>query len=274
MTEVAVHEVAPGLFKEGEEFVFDPKKVVVEGTKRGIALIGETAANRNMKFDEALIKKLHAQVLYYMPGVAGKYRLSEKVEVTGDEVVEGKKVPDRMYMFGRWLEEETEELKDRPEDLLGGLRLACEAHYGLVSPQLHPFDDGNGRVARLLANGILMMNTHELMFYGIRILPVPLIRQPAQHDKEDPYIRILKEVNHTRVLNPFEIYIAGLWVKNLSSMITSYITRTGGHTKLTEADHKLINKFKNRARTLNEFIDNPKEDHIVPDYFATHHVII
>ena len=279
MTETLVREIAPGVFREGSEIVFDPLKVVVEGTKRAVHLIGETAQNRNTKFNETLIKHLHSTVMYYMPGIAGQYRGFEVVTIGGHRVANAKHIPDKMYLFGRWLEEETEALKDRQEDLLGGLRISCEAHYGLVSPSLHPFDDGNGRVARLLSNGILMLNAHELVFYGIKLLPIPLVRQQVP-GKEDPYFDILEQINQTKIINPLEVYMAGLWSKYLKTMIGSFCERFRNKGKINPADQRLMEKFQNRTQILDKFIEEQisgagsVEPHIVPDYFALKHVKI
>ncbi|OGE44379.1 hypothetical protein A3B45_03840 [Candidatus Daviesbacteria bacterium RIFCSPLOWO2_01_FULL_39_12] len=272
MSNSEVQVIAPGLIKENGEFIYDPKKVAEEGTKRGITVITETAKDRKNKFNEGLVKEIHRKVAYYLPQIAGVYRGDEDVRLGKHRLVRGQVLKDRMYKFGTWLEEEVEGLKDRPEDLLGALRVACEAHYGLVSPQLHPFYDGNGRVARLLANGILMLNAHEFMFYGIRILPVPLVRQTAKG--KDPYIEILNRANTTGTLNEFEVYIASLWLSNIRTMMSELNNRAKGKNNRTQGDRSLIGKFENRIEMLDSFIkEQTKPDsknsrpYLVPDYF-------
>lgn len=276
MSETRVKEVAPGVYKEGNEFVFDPVKVAVEGTRRGINIINQAVENRNSHFDEALIRKLHGAVLYYLPGVAGNYRLDEDVRLGNRRLIKGSELQVKMHQYGSWLEDKTEILKDQHENLLGALELASEAHYGLVSPELHPFDDGNGRVARLLANGILMMNTHELMFYGFKILPVPLVRHDVEG--EDPYIKILRKINESGELDGLDLYMATLWSQNIQQILEAYKARFrgNGHSK-TAGDAKLVAKFESRAAKLQEFIEGKRhgrvsEPHLVPDYFVTSHV--
>jgi len=269
--------VAPGLYKESSgEFVFDPRKVALEGTKRGIAILKETVKDRKSKFNAGFIKNLNKQVLYYMPEVAGKYRQDEDVRVGNFRLVKGRELTDRMFLFGNWLEDQVEVLKDKPEDLVGALKLACEAHYGLVSPRLlHPFYDGNGRVARLLANAILLVNAHESMFYGRTILPVPLVRQLPANGKDD-YTKVLEEVDDTRILNPLDVYTASLWLKNIRQLVSAF-NESKDRAKMIEADESLIRRFENRARILIEFIEqqrnfNKSNWHVVPDYFESRYL--
>ena len=124
MAETKVREIAPGVFKEGNEFVFNPVKVAVEGTRKGIEIINQTVENRNSHFDEALIKRLHGAILYYLPGVAGNYRLDEDVRLGDRRLIKGVELRDRMHLFSHWLGERTETLKDEHENLIGAVQLA------------------------------------------------------------------------------------------------------------------------------------------------------
>lgn len=79
---------------------------------------------------------------------AGHYR-NVLVRILGSSVVLPNpiKVPDLMDGFCDWLAEENN---------LHPVELAAEAHYRLVT--IHPFVDGNGRIARLLMNMMLMQH--------------------------------------------------------------------------------------------------------------------
>lgn len=79
---------------------------------------------------------------------AGKYR-NVPVRISGSRVAfpNPLKVPELMKELFRWLSTPSQE---HP------IKLSSDAHYRLVT--IHPFIDGNGRVARLLLNLILIQN--------------------------------------------------------------------------------------------------------------------
>ena len=92
------------------------------------------------------ILDLHQLILQKIDDTnAGRYR-TVPVRIAGSTVImpNAMKVPELMSDFISWIQKSD----DRP------LAVAIDAHYKLVS--IHPFIDGNGRVARLLMNLLLL----------------------------------------------------------------------------------------------------------------------
>lgn len=120
-----------------------------------IDFLEELATSADMPIRERDIRQIHYLVLKDIDDEnAGKYRTGS-VEISGSEYIPPgpESVPSEMRTFGAWMEQESccpEE--DRAS--IKGLINAAVAHTWLV--YVHPFADGNGRVARLLMNLMLM----------------------------------------------------------------------------------------------------------------------
>jgi len=121
-------------------------------------LIESYALDKGIKVDEGIIRGLNSMVLRGLPGrgaqARGRYRLTASaiVDATNRSRIRylpprAEDVPELMTAFAsdvqRWVADEP------------GPIAAAYAHFGLVS--IHPFDDGNGRTARLLADLILSL---------------------------------------------------------------------------------------------------------------------
>lgn len=103
--------------------------------------LAEQAAPPN----ETVVTELHRRIVARShPAIAGAYSTLPR-RIVGSAVVfpNPAKLPELMRDFGTWL-----------EGVEGGYDSAFEAHLRLVS--IHPFSDGNGRVARLLMNLMLL----------------------------------------------------------------------------------------------------------------------
>jgi Fic family protein len=126
-----------------------------------LEVIDEEAKKKIEKITEQLIKKLHRVIVDRIlpPEDAGEYRKkqvvirnSENGEITfrPPPAIE---VPFLMREFVYWLNQTTSEQ-------LHPVLKAGIAHHELV--RIHPFIDGNGRVARVLATLILFLGGYDI----------------------------------------------------------------------------------------------------------------
>jgi len=135
------------------------------------------ARSGSMSVTENMIRHLH--YLFYNgidPDNAGKYRRGQ-VFITGTEYLPpaAEDVPGCMVSF-------VKELAERQGRMLHPIELAAYAHRRLVD--IHPFQDGNGRTARLLMNLILINQ-------GYCIVSIPPV---LRHD----YIVALQQAQRER----------------------------------------------------------------------------
>ena len=115
--------------------------------KNGINFV-KSLVSRKENVTEETIKKLHALILKSIDDTeAGNYR-RQNVRILGARHIppQSIKIPHLMHEFVEWFHEN--------EYSTAIPKLASKIHYKLV--MIHPFIDGNGRVARLLMNLILM----------------------------------------------------------------------------------------------------------------------
>jgi len=134
---------------------------------------------------EEQIKTIHR--LFYSlidADMAGTYR-QERVIITGSSysTPPPEKMPELMGSFALWLA--------HSEDKLHPVEYAAQAHKRFVF--IHPFIDGNGRVARLLMNLCLIRRG-----YTIGIIP-PILRHEyislleKAHRDDQPFVRFITE---------------------------------------------------------------------------------
>ncbi len=101
--------------------------------------------------------------------------------------------PAKMEELMAWYRKVSEEKKDHP------LLIACIFHYRFV--RIHPFDDGNGRISRILMNFILMMNG-----FPPAIIPT---------DERTSYITALELADEGEI-DQFVMFVGEQLVKSLS----------------------------------------------------------
>jgi excisionase family DNA binding protein len=117
---------------------------------KAIAYIENMVKN---KIETENILELHSILFFGFCENAGNYRNSQ-VYITGSDFMPPPafEVPDLMRSLIDWVYNNPEELR--------AIELAAIFHHKLV--YIHPFDDGNGRIGRLLMNLLLMKNGYPL----------------------------------------------------------------------------------------------------------------
>jgi Fic family protein len=125
-----------------------------------IDFLEEIAQDTDRKITEKDVRQLHYLVLKNIDDEnAGKYRTTP-VSISGSDYkpTEPASIPAEMEQFGDWLQSVTEGTREYGST--NALLDAAVAHTWFV--QIHPFVDGNGRVARLLMNLMLMRNGYPI----------------------------------------------------------------------------------------------------------------
>ncbi|CAG1771494.1 hypothetical protein BAC3_01856 [uncultured bacterium] len=110
--------------------------------------------DKKLPISEVLIRNLHKLVVRETDPLAGSYRTSN-VMITGS-----KHTPPEAYEVARLMRDLTGWIRNNKKKL-HPIELAALAHHKLV--YIHPFFDGNGRVARLLMNLLLMREGYPLV---------------------------------------------------------------------------------------------------------------
>jgi Fic family protein len=139
--------------------------------------------------------------------------------------------PAKMHDLLNWYREQKETKNSNP------ILLAAEFHYKFI--RIHPFDDGNGRTARILMNFILMQ-------FGF---PPVIIKT---EDKENYFIALQQA--DAGILEPFIEYIA----KNLANSLEIMIKGAKGESVEEDNDidkeifllEQKLNSISKKANTL------------------------
>ncbi len=162
---------------------------------KAIAFI-EELADGGREFTEEDILKLHGIILSGIDQSAGSYR-RWGVRIAGSTFSPppSVEVPQRMTALIKWFGKNPEELPP--------IELATALMHRLV--QIHPFADGNGRVARLLMNLTLIRSGY------------PFIINISYRDRAK-YLRALQEADEGNV-KP----LAGLVARSVEAALDNYL---------------------------------------------------
>ncbi len=159
--------------------------------KEALDFLEDLAASPDKSIIEYDIRQIHRLVLKGIDDEnAGKYR-NVTVEISGSEFKppSPESVPPQMEEFGKWLSSVS--CVNNNYGILDAIIYAAAAHTWFVS--IHPFIDGNGRVARLIMNLFLMR-------YGY---PIAII---TKEDRLRYYDAL--EISQSSDLSPFIALVA------------------------------------------------------------------
>lgn len=122
---------------------------------KSCAKVLEYVRNNKKELNESLILELHK--MYFndtKPHIAGKYKKKDnKVYGSKFKTTPHNLVPTDMKLLFK-------ELKEN-KDKLHPLELAAWVHWKFV--KIHPFQDGNGRIARIIMNLVLTNNDYAMI---------------------------------------------------------------------------------------------------------------
>ena len=129
--------------------------------------------------------------------------------VGGRSYMSYNKVPAKLEEFCRQLNADRQKASEMSIDEL--YRLTFDAHYNLVT--IHPWADGNGRMARLVMN---------MLQFEFGLIPAKILKD----DKEE-YIKSLIATREEENLEIFSDFMTSMMEKNLTDEIEAYIKSVG-----------------------------------------------
>lgn len=128
---------------------------------------------------------IHKALMSNILGSAGEYRKGDA------KIVDAAFTPPPAHMVSGEVEELVQFINENPDELRP-VELAAHAHYYLA--WIHPFDDGNGRLARLLMNLLLLRGLY----------PAAVVKKVDRKK----YIDLLARVSRDGEFEPFLMFIA------------------------------------------------------------------
>ncbi len=176
----------------------------------------ETIPDLKQVFTEANIRAFHKRILggepYYSPALTSENKSTSRLITPGRYKQESNNVrtltgevfeftspldtPSAMMELVKWANEEIESPTLHPSVF------ASMLHYKFI--YIHPFDDGNGRIARILMNIVLQMNGYPPVIIKV--------------DAKERYYSALRDADIGN-LNAFIEYIGILLIESLELII-------------------------------------------------------
>ena len=237
----------------------------------GIAIKGKSIVEQNMNLD---LKAAYERVLVYarshsditvdrlkelsaltMKNTGAEYHtalgnfssangdlrlLNVAAGVGGKSYMAFNKVPQKLKEFCDALNAARKKSKAMTVQQLYGL--SFDAHYNLVT--IHPWADGNGRMARLLMNWLQFE-------YG-------LIPSRIFSDDKEEYIKALVATRENGDLSIFRNFMTETMIAHLSRDITTYTESIGESEPIIEQADSPTKPKKTRDKIINLLRQNPK----------------
>ncbi len=146
----------------GKEIAARPRDIQeIINYRKVIDFIDEEANNKIDKITEPLIKKLHKIIVYKIlpEEQAGEYR-TKQVIIRNSQTGEVTFRPPPAIEVQFLMREFTYWLNRQEKDGIHSVLKAGIAHHELV--RIHPFIDGNGRIARIMATLLLLLGGYDI----------------------------------------------------------------------------------------------------------------
>jgi len=128
----------------------------VRNNPQAIAIVKELAFNRQLAITEDDILTIHKISMSTIIDGAGRYREND-VSVIGAGFT-----PTPPYEIQEQIDGLVEFIQENPDEL-SPVEMAAHVHY--FFSHIHPFEDGNGRLARLLTNLILLRHRYPFIVF-------------------------------------------------------------------------------------------------------------
>ena len=173
--------------------------LAVQNHPSAINLVKKIAFEKNYKITEHDIKTLHKIAMDRIIATAGSYRKHDDLAIRGAGFT-----PTPFYEIPKHMKELVRLINNNPDELRP-IEHAAQVHYDFV--WIHPFEDGNGRIARLLMNLLLVRN-----YYPFTVI---------KNVDRKKYLRTLKEMDLQGNFESFLIFIARSVEQTLDTYLAS-----------------------------------------------------
>ena len=168
------------------------------------------------------VKRMHALLTDGLCPDAGEFRRGREGVFSGNICIymapEPEQVPVLMDALLHWM--------NAAKGIVHPAIIACIAHYELVF--IHPFSDGNGRLARLWQMAILATWNPQFRF-------IPVENSIRQH--QQAYYNVIDRCNHADTITEFLEFMLAM----MDEAVEDAVRRTEQITAATDCEHRLLN---------------------------------